>query len=99
MAKSEHPGENNTPITLKKIKFLVGSIVYLVTDIEQLPRVVIAVHLKAGGYAYELRYATDDSSLHSDIEISKTRDKELINRYLINPNNEDAGGDTEDDEE
>lgn len=80
-------------ITLKKMKFLVGAVVYLITDLEQLPRVVIAVHLRHGGYLYELRYCTDEPSFHSEVEIAEEMDKELKNRYLIDPKADDEDND------
>lgn len=92
MAKSS----DDKTITLKKMKFLVGNVVYLITDLEQLPRVVTAVHLRTAGYVYELRYCTDEPSTHFEVEISEEMDKDMKNRYLINPSEQ---GDEDDDDE
>lgn len=74
---SEEPKQENKPITLKKVKFLVGALVYLKTDPEQFKRVVTSVHLTSSGYMYQLRLSTDEPTLHYEVEISEERDDDL----------------------
>jgi hypothetical protein len=51
-------------------KFEIGNIVYCVCDIEQLPRIITAITLRANGYIeYECSYGTS-SSVQSQLEIS-----------------------------
>lgn len=77
--KSEH----SKPVILKKIKFLVGEEVYLKTDPKQHKRIITAVHLKPGGYEYEVRYSVYEPTLHYDIELSEERDEALYAESLI----------------
>lgn len=54
-------------------KHKIGSVVYLLTDDEQLKRVVTAIIVRSGGYvAYELSCGLDRSA-HTEIEISKQK--------------------------
>lgn len=71
------------PVTLKKVKFLVGQEVYLLTDPRQLKRVVTAIHIKPGGYEYEVRHSTHETTLHYDIELTEERDEEMFAKYLL----------------
>jgi len=52
-------------------KFDIGSIVYLITDKEQLPRMVTGIVIKASGIIYELDQGTT-STRHYEIEMSDT---------------------------
>jgi hypothetical protein len=56
-------------------KFEIAQIVYLITDNEQLPRIVTAITIRQLGLVYELSQGASTSS-HFDYEIST--EKELI---------------------
>lgn len=60
-------------VVLKKIKYLVGSIVYLKTDPFQYARIVIMVNLTPNGYTYVIRHSTEDPSEHYDVEMTDKR--------------------------
>lgn len=60
-------------VVLKKVKFLVGSIVYLKTDPGQYARIVVVVNLTPNGYTYLIRHSTEDHTEHFDIEMTDTR--------------------------
>lgn len=54
-------------------KYSIGEVVYLLTDDEQLMRVVTAISIRSGGYmAYELTQGTRES-WHTEIEITKQK--------------------------
>lgn len=54
-------------------KFNIGDIVYLTTDIEQLPRVVISFTVSANGIIYNLTQGINEST-HYNFEMSKEKD-------------------------
>lgn len=54
-----------------------GDIVYLKTDIEQIPRIVIAFTIRPGGVVYYELGCGPDSSFHFDIEISPSSNETL----------------------
>lgn len=57
-------------------KYSIGEVVYLITDDEQLPRMVSAISVRSGGYiCYELMQGTTDS-WHIEAEMS--RKKQLV---------------------
>lgn len=89
---AEEKDNQAKPITLKKIKFLVGSEVYLKTDPYQHKRIVTAVHLKPGGYMYELRFSVHDPTLHADIEISEEKDEDIYTKELLHGDRHDDEG-------
>jgi hypothetical protein len=68
----------NKPVVLKKLKFLVGDIVYLRTDPFQSRRIITSIHLNPNGYLYEVTYETQEPSIHYDIELSYDRDEEYM---------------------
>lgn len=88
MSEENLKGESK-PVVLKKIKFLVGAEVYLKTDPKQLKRIVVAVHVKPGGYEYEVRYSVYESTLHYDIELSEERDEVMYADSLIHGGSHD----------
>lgn len=51
-----------------------GDIVYLKTDPEQMPRMVLSITFRPTGILYELGYGPDSSD-HYDIEISSVKDE------------------------
>jgi hypothetical protein len=56
------------------ISFSIGQIVYLKTDNEQNPRMVVGINIRPNNQViYILNHGTDDSG-HYDIEISEERD-------------------------
>jgi hypothetical protein len=55
------------------IKYWIGDIVYLITDVDQKERIVTGVDIRQSGVSYNLSYGSDDSD-HYDIEISKEKD-------------------------
>jgi hypothetical protein len=57
-----------------KPAFELGEIVYLITDPEQMPRMVTGYYISPG-ISYELRAADDDASIHTLKEISKEQGK------------------------
>ena len=70
--------DENDPVVLKNIKFLVGAVVYLKTDPFQYKRLVTGVHLTPNGYLYELVLGNEDPSVHYDVEIATTRDTDMV---------------------
>lgn len=55
-------------------KFQIGAIVYLKTDIEQLPRIVIGILISGdGALIYKCCQSTDDN-WHYEVELSDTVD-------------------------
>ncbi|TDQ12172.1 hypothetical protein [Pedobacter metabolipauper] len=59
-------------------KYTHGDIVYLKTDPDQKPRMVISFSIRPGGVAYYELAAGADSSYHFEIEMSDTKDDNLI---------------------
>ena len=55
-----------------------GDIVYLMTDREQLPRMVLAFTLRPGGVAYYELGCGADASFHFDIEMSSKQNRSLL---------------------
>lgn len=53
-------------------KFEIGNIVYLVTDLEQLPRIVFGIHIYKGHIMYEVVHV-NIVGLHYDFEMSKEK--------------------------
>lgn len=68
--------KENNPIVLKKVKYLVGDIVYLRTDPYQLRRIVVSIQLTPTDYIYTVRHADMLESEHFDIELSSEKDVE-----------------------
>lgn len=89
MTEDTNPKQESKPVVLKKVKFLVGTEVYLKTDPRQHKRIVTAVYIKPGGYEYEVRYSVYEPTLHYDIELSEERDAELYAQNLINTSRDD----------
>lgn len=85
----DSPKQENKPVVLKKVKFLVGAEVYLKTDPKQHKRIVTAVYIKPGGYEYEVRYSVYEPTMHYDIELSEERDDEMYAQNLLNANRDD----------
>ena len=56
-----------------KNKYNIGDIVYLITDPDQYPRIIIAVLQRSNGYSYELGFGSS-SSWNSEIEIASDKD-------------------------
>lgn len=54
-------------------KYTFGDTVYLVTDPEQLKRVVIGIYIRQGGILYEICHDVHTSE-HYDFELSDTED-------------------------
>jgi hypothetical protein len=61
---------------IKRNKFYLGNIVYLITDKEQLPRMITALILRSTGYSYELGCGAT-SSWNTEIEISSEKTIQL----------------------
>lgn len=80
---SEQVKQEKKPVTLKGLKFLVGSFVYLKTDPYQQRRIVTAIHLTPGEYKYEVRFADTDPSLHYDVELSEEKDDSLNGQEFL----------------
>lgn len=59
-----------------KTKFNFGDIVYLKTDPEQYPRMVVGVSVRPTSMTYMLALGSTES-FHYEIEISRQRDKYL----------------------
>jgi hypothetical protein len=51
--------------------FELGELVLLETDPEQLERMVVGILIEASSITYHLRYAEDEVSIHTSIEIKK----------------------------
>lgn len=56
-----------------KNKFNIGDMVYLKTDPEQHPRMVIGISIKPNGFTYILAFGSNES-YHYELEISNTKD-------------------------
>lgn len=56
-----------------KSEYEYGDIVYLRTDVEQLPRIVIGINARQAGVRVVITCGTQDSE-HYPFELSKTRD-------------------------
>lgn len=69
--------DDNDPVVLKNIKFLVNTLVYLRTDSQQKLRIVAAVHLTPNGYLYELGCGDEETSTHYDVEITTTKYQDI----------------------
>lgn len=54
-------------------KFNIGDIVYLITNINQLPRLVVSFTVSKNGLLYNLSQGISDST-HYDFEITKEKD-------------------------
>lgn len=93
MAEESSPKNEYKPVTLKRIKFLVGTEVYLRTDPKQHKRIVTGVIVKPGGYEYEVKYSVYEPTLHYDIEISEERDNELYAQSLLHGTKDDEDDD------
>ena len=57
----------------KKIKFFIGHSVYLITDTEQLERLVTGINIRPDSISYDLSQGINYST-HFDFEISEDRD-------------------------
>lgn len=77
------------PVTLKKVKFLVGQEVYLRTDPRQHKRIVTGIIIKPGGYEYEVKYSVYEPTLHYDIELSEERDDDMYAQNLLHGTKDD----------
>lgn len=67
-----------------KTEYTHGDIVYLKTDPDQKPRMVVAITIRPGGPTsnyYELACG-EESSFHFDIEMSKEADQALKLGYI-----------------
>lgn len=61
-------------VTLE-INYQIGQTVYLRTDVEQLPRVVVGYCVRPGNQIiYDIQQADKNATAHSDFEISSVRD-------------------------
>lgn len=60
-------------------KFELGQLVFIKTDTDQYPRMVISISVRQGGLLYELNFA-QSSSWHYEIEISD--EKDVLNSIL-----------------
>lgn len=54
-------------------KFKIGDFVYLVTDIDQLPRIVTGYYIRLDSITYGLSFGSGES-FHYDFEISSNKD-------------------------
>lgn len=68
----------NKQVTLKKLKFLVGDIVYIKTDPYQYKRMIIEIAMTPNGYMYKAQLGDEDPSIHYDIELTETQDTGLL---------------------
>ena len=68
--------EPKNALVLKKVKFMVGSFVYIVTDPKQRRCQVLYVKLTPNGYLYNVKWGiVDEADDFYDIELSETRDE------------------------
>lgn len=63
----------------REFKFRIGEFVYIKHDIEQIPRMITAIKLRANDYLYEVASGITDS-MHFEFELSSEK---LIN-YICN---------------
>jgi hypothetical protein len=85
---ADNTKQDKKPVTLKGLKFLVGSIVYLKTDPYQSPRIVTAIHLTPGDYKYEVRLADDEPSVHYAVELSEEKSLDTLIESMSNEEDE-----------
>lgn len=59
-------------------KYKLGDLVYLITDCEQLPRIITAIKITlGGGLTYSLSNGTQDTD-HYEAEISSRKNIEIV---------------------
>ena len=58
---------------MEDLKFKIGDIVYLITDSDQLDRIVTGLYIRSGSMTFGLSCGTNES-WHYSIEISSERD-------------------------
>ena len=58
--------------------FNIGQVVYLKTDPERLPRIVIGINISGKDVRYELSHGSQADSTHFDFEISAEKHSEVI---------------------
>lgn len=64
-------------MNIKSIKHSVTDLVYLKTDIQQLPRIVTGITISHNSISYQLNAGTE-VSYHYDFEISTEKDVKLM---------------------
>lgn len=62
-------------------KFLEGDVVYLKTDLQQLPYIVVGYFLQNKRVSYSIQHGTDDSFFVLDYELTYGKNDDLINEY------------------
>lgn len=62
-------------------KFLEGEVVYLKTDLEQLPYIVVGYFLQNKRVSYSIQHGTDESFFVLDYELTYDKNDALVNEY------------------
>jgi hypothetical protein len=62
---------------IKHVTYIPGDIVYLITDAEQLPRIVVSVHFSATGIWYSVMAGIYESE-HSPEELTSEKNTNLF---------------------
>lgn len=62
-------------------KFLEGEVVYLKTDLQQLPYIVVGYFLQNKRVSYSIQHGIDESFFVLDYELTYGKNDELINEY------------------
>ena len=62
-------------------KFFEGDVVYLKTDLQQLPYIVVGYMLQNKRVVYSIQHSTDESFFVLDVEITYDKNDALVNEY------------------
>jgi hypothetical protein len=54
------------------VSHAIGQVVYLRTDMEQLPRIITRMTIAQSGVEYQLRYSDRDPTWHQDVELMRS---------------------------
>jgi hypothetical protein len=70
--------DNKNALVLKKVKFMVDSIVYIITDPKQRRCQVISIEMTPNGYLYHVKWGINDNYVFYDSELSDVRDEAFL---------------------
>ena len=62
-------------------KFLEGDVVYIKTDLQQLPYIVVGYFLQNKRVSYSIQHGTDESFFVLDYELTYGKNDALVNEY------------------
>lgn len=62
-------------------KFLEGDVVYIKTDLQQLPYIVVGYMLQNKRVVYSIQHGTEESFFVLDVELTYDKNDALVNEY------------------